>query len=49
LRHRAQFPSLRPPQPKPIIASDATHDFLVPNPRPDLTFDPTTLKMLTVS
>ena len=29
-------------------AGHATHDFLVPNPRPDLTFDPRTLRMIEV-
>ena len=46
---RAPFPLRRPVQPKPIIACESRHDFLVPNPRPDLTFDPQTLNMLSVS
>lgn len=29
-------------------AGHATHDFLVPNPRPDLIFDPCTLRMIEV-
>lgn len=55
LRHRAQFPAL--PCFSPAFAAaaldtpafaptDATHDFLVPNPRPDLTLDARTLRML---
>lgn len=34
--------------PPPTLLTEATHDLLVPNPRPDLTFDPNTLRMLSV-
>jgi hypothetical protein len=47
---RAHFPGPRQarptPQRAPMPRRDATHDFLVPNPRPDLTTDPATLRML---
>jgi hypothetical protein len=45
LRFRAQLPALAgwPPPPKP---QRAAHDFLVPNPRPDLTTDLHTLRMI---
>lgn len=47
---RAHFPgprqARRNPQGAPLPRRDATHDFLVPNPRPDLTTDRTTLLML---
>lgn len=33
-RHRAELPALR------AIPHEAMHDFLVPNPRPDLTDEP---------
>lgn len=33
----------RPRQPQPAMAA---HDFLVPNPRPDLSTDPATLRMI---
>jgi hypothetical protein len=55
LRHRAPFPALIGFAPAPAAAaldrpafapSCATHDFLVPNPRPDLTLDAPTLRML---
>ena len=41
--HRAQLPAV-------TIApgANATHDFLVPNPRPDLIFDRQTLRMIEV-
>jgi hypothetical protein len=40
---RADFqPATMPP------AAHATHDFLVPNPRPDLIFDRHTLRMIEV-
>lgn len=45
LRHRAEFPALWHTSP-PLVPSQAAHDFLVPNPRPDLTLDPHTLRML---
>lgn len=35
LRFRAELPTLRTPA--GAFTSSATHDFLVPNPRPDLT------------
>lgn len=47
---RAHFPGprhARPALPRaPLPRRDATHDFLVPNPRPDLTTDRTMLLML---
>ncbi|MES2694648.1 MAG: hypothetical protein V4773_14325 [Verrucomicrobiota bacterium] len=45
LRQRADLPAIRPAAPF-AIASRAEHDFLVPNPRPDLTLDRTTLRMI---
>ena len=45
LRCRAQLAALTPTRPPPRPARTA-HDFLVPNPRPDLTTDPHTLRML---
>ena len=44
LRCRAELPVVRGTWPRPRPA----HDFLVPNPRPDLTTDPTTLLMIEV-
>ena len=43
--HRAPLPALAPFRPPPRPAR-AAHDFLVPNPRPDLTTDPHTLRMI---
>ena len=40
---RAEFPPAAMPP-----AVHATHDFLVPNPRPDLIFDRQTLRMIEV-
>lgn len=47
LRARADLPALhqRPALP---LSSPAENDFLVPNPRPDLTLDPQTLRMIEV-
>jgi hypothetical protein len=45
LRFRAELPAVRGRPPLPAVC-DAAHDFLVPNPRPDLTFDPHTLLMI---
>lgn len=46
-----RFPAPRPvvsaPPPATMIIT-AAHDFLVPNPRPDLTTDPATLGMIAV-
>jgi hypothetical protein len=36
LRFRGQLPAISAPSPSPV-RSHAVHDFLVPNPRPDLT------------
>lgn len=37
LRFRAQLPAFTAqPAPEPAYTFEATHDFLVPNPRPDL-------------
>ncbi len=47
LRQRADLPAL-PPASRLVVASSAEHDFLVSNPRPDLTFDPQTLRMIEV-
>ena len=44
-RFRAELPAITAPYP-PAWMSTATHDFLVPNPRPDLITDPQTLRML---
>lgn len=33
-------------KPRALPSREATHDFLVPNPRPDLTTDAVTLRML---
>jgi hypothetical protein len=46
LRTRAALPALRGTWPRP---RPAAHDFLVPNPRPDLTTDLNTLRMLEVA
>lgn len=45
LRRRAELPALAAPAPA-LAPCSAAHDFLVPNPRPDLTLDPQTLRML---
>jgi hypothetical protein len=45
LRHRAELPAIRTLLRGPY-ARMAEHDFLVPNPRPDLTCDARTLRML---
>lgn len=45
LRRRTELPALAALA-QPAFTSAAAHDFLVPNPRPDLTFDPNTLRML---
>jgi hypothetical protein len=42
---RAALPPMIAPVP-PICPCSASHDFLVPNPRPDLTSDPQTLRMI---
>ena len=47
LRCRAELPVVRGSWPRPCPVS-AAHDFLVPNPRPDLTTDPQTLRMIEV-
>lgn len=39
-------PTKRAPKTTPTPPREAMHDFLVPNPRPDLTMDATTLRML---
>jgi hypothetical protein len=44
-RERAEYPALRL-LPPPLRSSRATHDLLVPNPRPDLAFDPHMVRML---
>ncbi len=48
LRHRAELPVARGawPRPRPPVT---VHDFLLPNPRPDLTTDLTTLRMIEVA
>jgi hypothetical protein len=45
LRLRAELPALRP-APCALRPAQAAHDFLVPNPRPDLTLDALTLRMI---
>ncbi|MBL9209289.1 MAG: hypothetical protein JNL92_02420 [Opitutaceae bacterium] len=45
LRHRSEPPAARPLF-QALHPTRADHDFLVPNPRPDLTMDPHTLRML---
>lgn len=47
LRRRADWPPAMPAS-RAYVPCHATHDFLVPNPRPDLTLDPHTLRMLEV-
>ena len=42
---RADLPAIAPPA-RGAHLCDAEHDFLVPNPRPDLTLDPETLAMV---
>ena len=44
-RQRPDLPALTLVS-RPHVPSSAAHDFLVPNPRPDLTLDPHTLRML---
>jgi hypothetical protein len=46
LRHRAELPAL--PAAARVFTCHAEHDFLVPNPRPDLVLDPQTLRMIEV-
>ena len=46
LRCRAELPVVRGTWPRPRPAATTAHDFLVPNPRPDLTTDPHTLLMI---
>ncbi len=45
LRFRVELPALRA-APCALLPAQAKHDFLVPNPRPDLTLDPQTLRMI---
>ena len=45
LRSRAELPAIWH-LPNPLRPAQATHDFLVPNPRPDLTTDLRTLRMI---
>lgn len=45
LRLRAELPAIGT-RPRVIVPATAGHDFLVPNPRPDLTMDLNTLRML---
>ena len=45
LRFRAELPATRA-MPRFLDATTAAHDFLVPNPRPDLTMDPQTLRVI---
>ena len=44
-RFRAELPAVRL-SPCHLRPAAAQHDFLVPNPRPDLTIDPRTLRMI---
>ncbi len=44
-RHRTDLPIFRPLG-SPTLPSRAENDFLIPNPRPDLTHDLTTLRMI---
>ena len=46
---RAALPALGGSWPRPRPATAAAHDFLVPNPRPDLTTDLHTLRMIEVA
>ena len=48
LRVRAEFTGASA-RPRVILPSAAEHDFLVPNPRPDLTTDLQTLRMIEVA
>lgn len=45
LRSRAESPAIWH-HPNPLRPAQAGHDFLVPNPRPDLTTDLRTLRMI---
>jgi len=45
LRSRAELPAIWH-RPSPLRPAHAAHDFLVPNPRPDLTTDLRTLRMI---
>lgn len=45
LRLRAELPAVAAPCP-PLQPTNVRHDFLVPNPRPDLTTDVHTLRMI---
>lgn len=45
LRQRGDLPIFRPLG-SPALPSRAENDFLIPNPRPDLTHDLTTLRMI---
>ena len=45
LRFRAELPTVSMHR-HPLIPLGATHDFLVPNPRPDLTLDLHFLRMI---
>lgn len=45
LRSRAELPAVTAPI-RPLQPTTARHDFLVPNPRPDLAIDLTTLRMI---
>ena len=47
LRFRAELPAVNAPT-RRAAAPAAEHDFLVPNPRPDLSTDPATLRMIEV-
>lgn len=44
-RPRAELPAITQPA-RPLLPSHAAHDFLVPNPRPDLTLGTHTLRMI---
>lgn len=48
-RFRPRTPVAAAPSPFPsLMLAKAEHDFLVPNPRPDLMLDPQTLRMIDV-
>ena len=49
IRMRPQPTAILMPRPPTLLAgTPAEHDFLVPNPRPDLSTDPATLRMIEV-